>query len=154
MVTASPPCAVPLTTPWFTAPSNHRLSDVDPRALHGVSSFDRGTRDMMRQRPIGLIVVPILIFAGCFVVLADAAPGSFIFACNRFHAGSDWRRRQDAAAATVAWVEQPPEYTLQNPFRTRLLAVDHLCLKLVSFQRISSRPTEEGWWNRRQESTW
>ncbi len=30
--------------------------------------FDGGIRDMMRRRPIGLIVVPILIFAGCFAV--------------------------------------------------------------------------------------
>ena len=41
--------------------------------LTGYLLFDRGVRDMMRQRPIALIVVPILIFAGCFVVFVSMA---------------------------------------------------------------------------------
>src|ERR1700675_1483119 len=47
-----------------------------------------------------------------------------------------------------------PEGTPQNPCGTRLLGCGHLCLKLVAFERISSRPTEEGGGQRRQESTW
>jgi hypothetical protein len=37
-----------------------------------------------------------------------------------------------------------PEDTPQNPCGTRPLDADHLCLKLAAFERISSRPTEEG----------
>jgi hypothetical protein len=35
--------------------------------------FDRSIRDMMRSRPVALIVVPILIFAGCFAMFAANA---------------------------------------------------------------------------------
>ena len=47
-----------------------------------------------------------------------------------------------------------PESTPQNRCGTRRLAAGHRWLKLVAFERISSRPTEEGWWHRRRELTW
>jgi hypothetical protein len=35
--------------------------------------FDRGIRDMIRRRPVALVLMPILIFAGCFVVFIATA---------------------------------------------------------------------------------
>jgi hypothetical protein len=78
-------------------------------------------------------------------------------------AKANLRRRQgdDCEIMLVIAVASGPsgsqwdrENTPQNPCGTGLLAASHLCLKLVGFERISSRPAEEGWWHYRLGSTW
>jgi hypothetical protein len=87
-------------TPFFPLQSTIALFATIHVPLTAYLLFDRNIREMMWRRPIGLIVMPTLIFAGCFVLfIAGAAQRQagtaaflvyfqlFVLAWNLWHFG-------------------------------------------------------------------